>query len=233
MGAAHVALGDAKVMAGAALVGLAAIGNLVRGLLHGRGGRMMEWYVPRSMTHPQNELSMALGFDPQSYFLTPFAGTSTPGMEYFWNAFLKSLLFGEWTTWQSVEIALVLQALLFAIVCYCVGTVVWRLLNAEVPSAGVVLCAGASTFMIAGLIAFRFRFPTPFGLTGPSSNGRYIYPIIVLAAGMCAESIEWCVSKGHKRVAFVGWCCACSFALCGLMFQLWNAYAAVLQHCLC
>jgi hypothetical protein len=121
-----------------------------------------------------NHLSNYLYFDIKSFVADPFFYSVLGGSPYFWNAFLKQLLLGEWF-WKNPDLASALSAVLVVLLGFVLWFLCRRVRRAEMESLLPLLVT--MLWMLAALIAARITVPWP-----AQCNGRYIYSIIVIWA---------------------------------------------------
>lgn len=133
-----------------------------------------------------------LYFDYTSFIQKPFEWAGP----YFWNIFLKTLLFGEWT-WQSAKAGYVINFMLVAIMLLIISYLFLkpRLKNEEVVFSAVifVIC------MIGALMGAHIIGPWP-----QQANGRYIYSIIVIIALLVIRALQWHRQEGRNLLFYSG-----------------------------
>ncbi len=146
--------------------------------------------------------------DYTAYLTAPFYGDKS--MQYFWNAFLKTLLFGEWN-WPYPVIALCMAFLLLAVLAMC-ATLLWRPQRPDgplLPLGAMALC------MIGALIASRVVLPWD-----PQCNARYMFAVVAIIACAYATALDWHRREGRVLMYAAGLGVGLLFVAGGLILQI-------------
>lgn len=148
-----------------------------------------------------------LYFDIKSFLRDPFFFSIHNGGEFFLNAFLKTLLFGEWF-WKAGPIpAGIISGLLLVILLFIITYILLKAKPTQkslcFPALIMMLC------MIGALIAARIEVPWP-----AQSNGRYIFGVIVMFALFFSKAVEWHKTEG--RTILVGLAVLTTIVFCAV-----------------
>lgn len=141
--------------------------------------------------------------DRPSYYLTfplgvfldhPFmnTGADIAGRKYFWNALLKTALFGEWP-WGAPALAVAMNTLFLAMIGYAFLTLLRH------PTAETRLHLWLLGLLLAMLMAFRISQPAAC-----NQDIRYIYAAVPLFCLLYAQAIQRYFDRHHPLTAGVG-----------------------------
>ncbi|MCL1955698.1 MAG: glycosyltransferase family 39 protein [Fibromonadales bacterium] len=111
-------------------------------------------------------------FDAKDYFTEAYTSTWTDagGRQYFWNFFIKSTLFGEYSVWNS-KLGRFFASILNFINFIFFLLIFWGILNMKIRNLPSLLFF---TSLIASLIFIRARYSV-----GCMQDFRYIAPILI------------------------------------------------------
>jgi len=175
--------------------------NFGRTFYYRMKGADVKWFLNLNTQSMQSILHMRapynfLYFDFLSFIRDPFYMSQPDGGIYLWNAFLKTLILGEWT-WQSPMLACTLSFLLVIFLIFILSYLFLkpRMNSTELcpPLAIMMLC------MLAMLISACIAVPWT-----AQANGRYIFGIIVIFSIYLMKSLEWHYRQGRRLLYYTG-----------------------------
>mgnify|MGYP001617742409 FL=1 len=155
-----------------------------------------------------NDIKNFISFDLQSFVQYPFMDLShdTTGRQYFLNVFLKSSLFGEYRfdgntfAFQAILMSYLLILMLLAMV---VGLMFiakgftrdFFAIQSDAPMR--VLTLFSIALLIVSAVVGRYLYPY-----FPSSDFRFVYPIVIPVSALLAYIIADLRSKGSRFSGF-------------------------------
>lgn len=115
------------------------------------------------------------------------------GRTLYWNSFIKTLIYGEFT-WGYPEIAQYLTLALLLLFCWVILIPILCNRPYQVTPLGVV-GVGALFVLFSGSMMFRFLYSQ-----APCANARYIFPVVILFAVWIGHAFEH--TAQHNRVLY-------------------------------
>lgn len=138
-----------------------------------------------------------LWFDLPGYFHYAFPYNEPNGSKYFWNFFLKSILFGERDYASGPILAYVLCGLLLALAMYVVAYLLIRCRpRLDSPDMGLLIFAAC---MLGSLLLARFNVPW-----AAQCHIRYIFGVLVIFGVWLARAVEWHIESRQRIAAAFG-----------------------------
>lgn len=176
-------------------------------------GQDVKWFINLDLSQiPQyligNTPYHYFYFDLSTFLKYPYVFSTSDSGDFFWNAFLKTLLFGEWY-WQAGNTALLLSALLLIMLAYMIWFIFARIrpenLRLYLPPLVMAGC------MVGALIVARIQVPW-----SAQCNARYIFGIIAIISLFFIKAVETCRREKKLVAAGLGVVVAVSFAAASL-----------------
>lgn len=166
--------------------------------------------------YPEDKPSYYLSFDYEKYLNVPFYNSfeDSSGRKYFWNALLKTSLFGEWT-WQKPQVAISLSILFLAMTLYLFYESFYLKIKPKNMRECIFLSRVIMGLFIAMLMAFRIQFPA-----GCNQDMRYIYAILPIFTALYAASIQNLWQWRKTYAASFGLALYGSFTMLSIYFML-------------
>jgi hypothetical protein len=145
-----------------------------------------------------NNLRNYVYFDVHTYITEPFTSTwiDAGGRQYFWNFFLKSMLFGEFSFQPAIEgyLATVLSLVLLQMIAFFfIGFIV---MLRKVNSAHLLMIVW---FVLSLLSLIYYRHTYPFA---PDGDFRFIFPAIIPFIYCYISGIDF-FRKGQARFILI------------------------------
>lgn len=131
-------------------------------------------------------LWMYFYFDPIEFtrdtMINPFAGQA---MFHFWHYYLRSLLVGDYITWNALAVLFAYGFVWQCIIMY-IAYGLWK--QKYLPQGNGVWHAllGIAT-LFTGVLLYRFHHHQPNQI----ADGRYVYPIITIITAYYGKTLEW------------------------------------------
>lgn len=143
------------------------------------------------------------------------------GTQYFWNTFLKTLVFTD-ATWNKSGLMMLISFFFLVFLAYLLTGIYRQLMQPscgwkDLPESSWKILPYTICFvlMLCALAAARIYLPK-IGM----ADGRYVYPIIMLIGLAFGRTIMWHREQGQVRQAQLGIGLYSSFILMNLIFLL-------------
>ena len=158
-----------------------------------------------------------LTFDIASFLTEPFTATwvDRGGRQFFWNFFLKSSLFGEFTFpgIYRQKIAIILSILLLAIISMTLISTVTQFFVQH--NSNTILFLIMLLIPIISLLAYRYIHPF-----APNQDFRFIYPSIIGGLLLFTQSLERAYQLHKKYLYYGGILISFTFCISVILFFL-------------
>lgn len=165
--------------------------------------------------HIKNSVQAILVPHLRDYVSKPFhpAFNNNPSRDHFWNAMLKTSMFGEYV-WPKPDLAKLMSLLLMGIILYVLNSAAlsWGTLSSDLRWW---ICVVPLFTFISFLIALRLVYPV-----FSSHDFRYIYPAVGCFAGIIGLLTERNIAAKRAILTFGGAILVGAFCLCSVVFFL-------------
>ncbi len=172
-----------------------------------------EIYINKDL-YVGNRLKTFLAFNPILFVQQPYTSTwdNNLGRNYFWQFFLKSLLFAEFQfnlTVQSIIACILSALLLYILIIMSIGLTLYRYKNKAI----YLLFLLNLLFSLLFLLLFRFKEPY-----ASNQDFRYIFPSIFSIIFFFMNGIRFFEKKQMKIVTIINYTVPNVFTLLSVVF---------------
>jgi hypothetical protein len=201
------------IAAGCLLLGFSYLAHLSTVSTDDPASTAMVFYTMSSNTSlwfADDTLAYYLVFPFETFLKQPFLNTfhDETGRKYFWNAFFKTVVLGEWE-WQPRKLAMAMNVTFLLMVIYSLISGGAALLKpVRFAARPLALHGVAIGLLLLMLVVFRISQPA-----GCNQDVRYIYAIIPLFCLCYTALIQDHISAGRRIRAYAG-------ASLGLLFMV-------------